>query len=273
MATRKTLVLLLVAGISLSMGSVAWSSYVSEVLSDGPFAYYRFEEAAGPTAVDSSVVGANHPGTFLGGVTLGQSGGGPYLGNAADFNGSSGRVQIADHADFDLGTGNYTIEMWLNPDVTSRGDLFTYKGGGGDLGIHSNSQGADIVSLYHNAFRVTSPAAFATDNWYHLAITRSGTGTDQTTMYLNGLAIATGTSGESWNIANDLLIGANHTGSPASSAIHFNGQIDEVAIYNTALSADRVRAHFLAAVPEPAALLVWSLLACLGVGLGWRRRN
>ena len=36
---------------------------------------------------------------------------------------------------FDRGTGDFAVEMWMNADVTSRGDLFTYKGGGSDFGI------------------------------------------------------------------------------------------------------------------------------------------
>ncbi len=58
----------------------------------------------------------------------------------------------------------------------------------------------------------------------------------------------------------------------------FGGDVAEILVYNTALSAEQIQGieNYLFAsypVPEPATLLVWSLLAGLGVGLGWRRRK
>ena len=41
----------------------------------------------------------------------------------------------------------------------------------------------------------------------------------------------------------------------------FDGTLDEVAIYGTVLSSERLQAHFAAAIPEPGAL------ALLGLGL------
>ncbi len=222
--------------------------YPHVVLSDDPFAYYRFEETSGTIAADSSTTGANHEAAYVGTFGLGATSASDLLGTAAQFSGGNAtRVRIPRHADFDLGTGNYSIELWYQTTSGGRGDLLTNKAGGPDLGIHSASQGADTVSLYHNGF-VASPNAAPRNQWYHLVATRSGT--DSVSFYLNGELVNTGSNTGNWNASQDILIGSNHDGNADNAQNFFNGRIDEVAFYNAALSADRVKAHYLAAFPE-----------------------
>jgi len=243
MKSRRLLLGVFAAIGLLAATRVVQADYVAEVLIDNPLAYYQFNETGGVVAADSSTAGANHDGTYLGGVTLGQPAASTALGTAVAFNGVDGRVQIPDHADFDLGTGDTTIEMWFHTDVTARGDLFTYKGGGGDLGVHSRSQAAGGVAVWHNGLRSNS-RQFSSGQWHHLAVTRSG---GQERIYLDGARASLDVAnGDSWDIPADLLIGSNHGGTPATPAIPFDGLIDEVAIYGTALSAARVAEHHFA---------------------------
>jgi len=51
----------------------------------------------------------------------------------------------------------------------------------------------------------------------------------------------------------------------------FTGLLDEVYVFDRALTQAEVRN--LMAIPEPSTLLIWSLLAGLGIGCGWRRRR
>lgn len=231
-----------VIGVLLA-GQAAWAvPYEAAVLADNPIAYWRFNETSGINAVDAT--GNLHDGTYLGGYTLAQPSAFPGLGTAVLFTSSlSGRVRVPDHTAFDLGTGDYTIEAWYNTNTTSRGDIFTYKGTGGDLGVHSASQSASTISLYHNAFRAQS-SAVPINTWHHLAVTRAGTAV---TIYIDGIPRGSGTSSDTWNIANDLLIGSNHTGNPSNPALAFSGLLDEVAIYGTALSQVQVLTHIDAA--------------------------
>jgi hypothetical protein len=52
--------------------SVCWvlgtaqADYISEVLSDNPVVYYRFEESSGTTTVNAGSLGATHHATFNG---------------------------------------------------------------------------------------------------------------------------------------------------------------------------------------------------------------
>jgi len=53
----------------------------------------------------------------------------------------------------------------------------------------------------------------------------------------------------------------------------FRGEMAVLRVYDFGLTASQVQNNFNTMIPEPTTLLIWSLLAGLGVGLGWRRRK
>ncbi|NRB38478.1 MAG: LamG domain-containing protein [Pseudomonadales bacterium] len=100
---------------------------------------------------------------------------------------------------------------------------------------------------------VRSPATVNFDEWIHVAISFK---LGEQRLYINGVEVASDTSSNAI-IANDtnLFFGAGED--PVFSAIHeFEGQIDEVNIYSTALSSDEIQAIYQARhdCPEPVAL-------------------
>lgn len=222
-------------------------TYEQTILADNPVVYLPFNEAAGGTASNAGSLGAAGNGAYNN-VTLGGQAILPQLGTAAQFNGANSNVRITDNAAFDVGSGPFSVELWYNTTTAARGDLFTYKGGGGDYGIHSNSENGNSASSYFNGFN--GQALTATNQWHHLVATRAADGTYN--VYRNGVLASTNNDLDTWNIANDILIGANHDGNPSNPLIPFAGRIDEVAIYNTALSAGSVTAHYTAAFQDAA---------------------
>ena len=84
-------------------------------------------------------------------------------------------IRIPDSTDFDaIGNGDYAIELWFKSDETIRGDLFVYKGAGGDLGIISNVAGTtSSVTLFHNTIVAQQPANVLVGTWHHVVVSRS----------------------------------------------------------------------------------------------------
>jgi hypothetical protein len=243
--------------------TAATTAYRNAVLADGATAYYEFDTT---TPTDSA--GSDNNAAIQGTVTTGVPSASAVLGSAYSF-GGAGSVRIPDAASFDLGGGPVTVELWYRTSAAARGDLFTYKGAGGDFGIHSNSQAAPgftgSASTYNSGFVTTSAAGADLNQWHHYVITRDAAG--NWSAYTDGVLRSNGTNTSSLNIANDLLIGANHGGDPGVfTNLPFTGEIDEVAWYPISLSQAVVQNHYaLAAVPEPASVATVGLLAALGV--------
>ncbi|MDB6140016.1 MAG: domain containing protein [Verrucomicrobiaceae bacterium] len=254
---------LLTAGVllqSLTTAHAANVFYRSLVLGDGALSYFQFEEAAGTIAVNTVTTGPN--GTYNGSIALaaaGRSG----LGLAPTF--TNGNVIVPSAANTDFGVGApFSIEFWFNEPTGGRGDLLTHKGGGADFGIHSQSEGDGTVSFYNGGFVGTAtPASLAV--WHHLVLTRSAA--NNYTLYLDNVAKALG-AGPAYAAGIPLLIGSN-TSNGADIAIPFTGQMDEFALYGSALTQAQVSAHFLAA-PEPSRILFF---AVAGLLCGGRRRR
>ena len=199
----------------------------------GLVAAYSFNEGSGSTARDSS--GSGNPGT-LSNATWAT---GKY-GNALNFNGTNARVNVANSSSLQLSSG-MTLEAWVNPstvssawrDVVYKGDDNYYlrvrrtrtsrPAGGGTFGSGKANS---------NAFGST---ALTANTWSHLALTYDG-GTLR--LYVNGTQVGTqNRSGVIASSTNQLQIGGD-----SIYGQYFRGLIDEVRVYNTALTAPQVQA-------------------------------
>lgn len=210
----------------LSDPVVVDSSYRALVMSDGPAAYWRLGEASGTTAIDE--MGASN-GTYSGGFTLGAAG---ALANdpntAVDFNGSTGQVSVPSAPTLAL-TSQVTIEAWVNPDtlagtrfVVNKGTWYYLYINYGTTIFGINSGGADLY--------VTTPTVTA-GAWQHLVGTYDGA---NLVLYRNGVVVAQApTTGAITSTAAPVLV---------SQA--FDGRLDEVAVYGTALTQAQALAHY-----------------------------
>lgn len=220
-------------------------AYRNVILADNPIAYWEMDEAAGAaTAADSA--GTSQAGAYQNVIT-GQASAYPNLGTCGQFNGTTSRVQIAADSAFNLGTGDFSVEVWAKIPVTARGDVFNYKNAT-DFGIFFNNSGTGSIGGYLNGFLTT----YTTTNnqWHHVVITRTG-GTAR--LYVDGVERGSAPAASSISANGPIFIGTNHNGAPGyTSTLQFNGWIDEVAYYGTALSAARVMDHFNAAQASPA---------------------
>src|SRR3954462_9166138 len=123
-------------------------AYKSLVTTKNPLTYLMLDDPAGSTtAADSGTNGTPTPGTIGSGATLGQPSAGAILNTALTYNGAAQPVFVtATDPKFDnIGTGDFTVEMWFNTsNITTREDLFNFKGTtGSDLGIQLSTNTAD----------------------------------------------------------------------------------------------------------------------------------
>jgi len=205
----------------------------------GLVGYWKFDEGSGTTAMDSS--GNGNTGTLNNGPLWVD---GKY-GKALGFDGVDDNVQVPTSASLDV-TAYLTVEAWVYPrayvsstgdapHIVSRADL-----SGGSIYILALQTGTHKVEYAVNPF--PNAAASGTDLqlniWTHLAMTYDGS---RVRLYINGNFDSDyALSGPIFTTSNWLEIGCKHW----AGGYHafFNGLVDEVRIYNRALSQQEIQA-------------------------------
>jgi hypothetical protein len=213
-----------------------------------PIAHWQLDECQGSTIYDASGnnnhgtlnIGASGTQTAIGtcntsGTAWGNGATGKYN-SSLNFDGTDDYVSMGDPASgiFDFGSNDFTVSIWVKKGSPSAdGGILTkeaYDGTGNSLDLyyfHSNSR-----YIYWNGSAAYSFGT-ATTSWQQLIVTRSGT---TITMYSAGKLMATGTDARALTNAYPLVIGAF-----ADYSQPFSGQIDDVKIWNYALSADQIK--------------------------------
>ena len=148
----------------------------------------------------------------------------PYVGS---FNGTNKYLTIASNSTFAFGTGDFTLETWFYYTGT--------QGAGGWQGIIGSSSEFEIrlasgnqiqcwLSGSGNAF--SGSTAISTNTWYHIALVRSGSGTNNVKVYLNGILETQSTRTENLS-AQTVSIGRTY---PDYNGEYFTGYISNVRI-------------------------------------------
>ena len=205
-------------------------------------AAYGFNEANGVLQV-TDASGQGNTGT-ISGATRTASG---KFGRALSFNGTSAWVTVADAASLDLTTG-MTIEAWVRPsaltgwrtvvlkEAPSGLAYALYSGNGASraAGYVSTGTGADIG--------VNGTSNLVLNTWTHVAVTHDGA---TLRMFVNGVeANSEAASGAVTTSTGVLRIGGN-----AYWGEYFKGIMDEVRIYNRALTASEIQADMVTPIP------------------------
>jgi RHS repeat-associated protein len=203
-------------------------------LSAGLAGYWKFDENSGTMAADSS--SSNNTGTLASGAAwnAGQSG------SAVNLDGADDYVQVGAPSSLVM-TSAASFSAWIYP--TGAGSDATY---GGTI---VSKEGEYLLVRFPNgsirwAFANTTPgwafidtgATAPLNQWTHVAVTYDS-GVVKT--YINGTLANTyngaGSIGDANTSQNDFRIGGRQNISE-----YFQGRIDEVRVYNRALSASEV---------------------------------
>jgi chitodextrinase len=248
-----------------NLGPVSNTATAVTAVGGGLVAAYSFDEGAGTTASDRSGNGNN--GTLVNATwtTAGEHGG------ALSFNGSSADVTVRNSPSLQL-TSGMTLEAWVDPssissawrDVIYKGndDYYleaTSVGGGNPVG------GGTFGSANGN---VVGSAALPANTWSYLSLTYDGA---VLRLYVNGALVSTlpqagaiATSTTQLSIGGDSLYGQ-----------FFAGKIDDVRIYNTAITASQIQSDMAIPVggtppvPSPPTNLTANVVSGTEVDLTW----
>lgn len=243
--------------------------YPAAVLADGPMAYFRLDESAGTTAYD--YVGGNN-GIYTN-VLLGQSGYSPSTDpteTAAEFgdvgadNNYVGNVPL--YLNFATNTGNaeITVEAWVNQyfaPVVGNGIVTIGYGGANQLLLDTGATSAGFLRFgIRNAagtsFLANSGVSIATDGRWHYVVGVCDEAGGHLYLYLDGVQIASSSITPNSGIMATtipLSIGARESANndPIDYDFQFIGKINDVAIYNKALTSAQVQSHYFASGAAP----------------------
>jgi concanavalin A-like lectin/glucanase superfamily protein/chitobiase/beta-hexosaminidase-like protein/parallel beta helix pectate lyase-like protein/uncharacterized protein DUF6298/collagenase-like protein with putative collagen-binding domain/uncharacterized protein DUF1565 len=210
-------------------------------VSPGLVAHWKFDEGMGTSASDAS--GNGNTATLVNGPSWSTG----TVGKALYFDGVDDNLVVATSSSLNL-SGSFTLSAWVNPASMSTdfrsilvknytyylyASVAGYCGSGNPLGGFSG--GSD-----HNTVCQASPLPVNT--WTYLALTYDGA---TLTLYRNGAAVAgAAVSGAPSSTTETLQIGASQYGE------YFQGRIDEVRIYNKALTATEIQASYESQSPR-----------------------
>ena len=142
------------------------------------------------------------------------------------FDGSGDGLVFGNETAFSMGTGNFTWEAWIYLDQIPSvlyPIIDVNSGSNGRLMFYVNSS----AQLALDAFSVgiaTSTGTVTASTWQHVAIVRSGTGSNQCVFYINGVSAGTAT------ISTDFTNNKAHVGRDGSGTYPMKGYISNARI-------------------------------------------
>lgn len=197
------------------------------------------EPAAGlvgwwPADEEAKDIQGENDGTLLDGATLAAG----LVGQAFSFDGA-GRVS-APTTGLPTGDGDRTLELWVKVNTFLVGEAF-FAGYGNfrssDQTYHLGAAGNTV--FFSQWGQAIFGPALETGRWYHVAVTNAGT---RVTLYLDGAVVASGDLRIDTPSGTHLFVGSL----PGETSKRLDGLVDEVGIYDRALSAAEIQAIFLA---------------------------
>ncbi|WP_460966865.1 PKD domain-containing protein [Pedococcus soli] len=227
---------------TVTVGSGSPSAYAQKVLDDGANHLWRLGEPSG-SAIDWA--GFDDL-TMSGGLTRGADG--AVIGDtdkSTSFGGADGLGATTSPV---VGPDVFSVESWFRTTTTSGGKIVGF--GNANTGLSNNydrhiymePDGRVTFGVYNNGFfTVTSPTSLNDGQWHQVVGSLDPSGV---VLYVDGKRIGrnAGTSAGQpysgyWRVGGD---------SPWSGNPYFAGDIDDVAIYPTALALTTVQSHYTA---------------------------
>lgn len=210
---------------------------IPEVADDSCVLHYTMDDFTDKTMKDAS--GFFNNGTISGSITSEETG---KFGSSANM--KNGTVSVHNPNGLDFGKGDFTASLWINPENATNQQFLLWYGtlGTGEKAwwIRRNPNGSIQFLLGSNGEeKIASSEANLAEagQWTNITAVRKN---DTIKLYINGQekAAANGVANFDLNGENRLDIGLDKS----SYGRHFTGQMDELRIYNYALTEEQILA-------------------------------
>lgn len=206
--------------------------FLSKDVTNGLVGRWGFDEATGTIAYDMS--GNGNDGTLTNGPTRATST--CWVGYCLNFNGTNNYVYVANGGSLDLASYSWTAWVrpsWVsgvppyNPAVMALRNILNTR-----VSMHVRSDYSNL-DLWNGSSVRAFPYTFQQNNWYYIVFTYSSS---TATIYINNVVIGSNSFTQGSTILLPLNIGDSN-----GTTEYFNGSIDDVRIYNRALTATEVK--------------------------------
>ncbi|HLD35248.1 MAG TPA: LamG domain-containing protein, partial [Planctomycetota bacterium] len=178
---------------------------------------------------------------------------------AGNFPGNT-YINRADAVSLQFGTGNFSIEAWVNLSSIGLNQTIIHKRNddgvnfdnnrGWELWINSSNQPTfsvlwvDDIALPTevNNTDISAGKSLEANKWYHIAVTRN---VDTIAIYVNSQLVGSGTIDPAIDVsAGTYALEIGRRGTPASQ--YFNGRLDDVVLYKgRMLTESQIRKHYV----------------------------
>ncbi|APX34934.1 hypothetical protein BH708_14745 [Brachybacterium sp. P6-10-X1] len=215
-------------------------AYGASVFDLNPALYWRFGEASGDTAADSS--GYGQDGSYIGDVSHGATG---ALDGVADTAAQFDGGQVISQNSYS-NPRSYSLEAWFKTSTSTGGKIIGF--GSSATGTSSNydrhvymtDTGQLVYGVWPGAERkIETSSSYNDDRWHHVVATQGAGGM---VLYVDGEVVGSDPEPGAQEYTGYWHVGGDHTWGPGDD--EFDGVIDEVAVYLVPIPAEDISAHY-----------------------------
>ena len=191
--------------------------------------YWKFNENSGTTAFDS--VG-NNEGTIEG-ATWADG----VNGSGLSFDGDNDYVEVTHSDNLEMSdVNNVSVSMWVNQDEGQSGWIALLQKSDSSYNLHLDNGKTPVFTIFDDDWESANAGiTLDSERWYHLVGTFDGS---TIKIYVNGSLLGT-SSASKINEASSFNIGIGRN--LEKSGRYFDGKIDEIKIFNKALSLAEIQ--------------------------------
>ena len=240
-------------GLTVNTNPRPADAYGQSVYDQDPDLYWRLNEPASTSVAADSAKWNQRPGVYSSAVTHGSAG--VVAGDSA--------VTMTGNNSSTVGTstsgGNpstYSEQVWFRTSASRGGKLAgientqTGNGSSYDKNLYMTDAGKIVFGTYVGSFNtVTSANSYNDGAWHQATGTQDSSGTK---LYIDGVLVGSNTQAGSESFTGYWRIGGGNLGGwpSAPSNYYFTGDLDEFAVYSSALPASTIQSQYLLIHPD-----------------------